>query len=86
MNATLVNVSVRPWSSDGLCDHDTFEVWETYEASGGALNVTCTVCGVKASISPTDGLIVTMTRGQDNYDSLEFPTYYDTQGNEHAEF
>ena len=61
MNATLVNVSVVPWADDSQCDHDTFEVHETYEASGGALNVGCTICGAKASITPTDGLIVTMT-------------------------
>ena len=60
MDATLINVSVY-WGSNEFCGHDTFEVYETYEASGGALNVSCTTCGNTASVGPTDGLILTMT-------------------------
>ena len=62
MNATILNVSVDHWESGGEpCQHDTFEVWETYEAQGGAINVQCSTCGQNYTITPINGKTITMT-------------------------
>ena len=63
MNATILNVSVRPWAILGEepCGHDTFEVWETHAAQGGALNVQCCSCGQLYTITPINGKTITMT-------------------------
>ena len=61
MNATILNVSVDCWVCAEPCMHDTFEVWETYDAKGGAINVQCCTCFQNYTITPINGKTITMT-------------------------
>lgn len=60
MQLTIHRIEVQSFKNICVCLKPDFIICETYEASGGALQLKCMLCDGSLQVHPTDGKRVTI--------------------------